>query len=83
MSLSLTLACLWGIAANLLAMLPSHDNHRRAAYALIALGIPILGLVTYQHGPVAGMLVMGAACSILRWPVVFLGRRLRGRLRAE
>jgi len=83
MSLSLTLACLWAVLANLLAMLPSRDNHWRAAYALIVAGIPILGFVTFQHGPVAGLLVMAAGISILRWPVVHLSRWLRERSGAE
>ena len=47
MSLSLILAALWALTANVLAMIPSRDNHWRRAYALIAVGIPILGYVTY------------------------------------
>ena len=31
MSLSLILACLWAVAANLAAMIPSRDNHWRRA----------------------------------------------------
>ena len=78
MTLSLILACLWALAANLLAMMPSRDNHWRRAYALIAVGIPILGYVTYQNGPWWGVAVLLAGMSILRWPVVYLGRWLRG-----
>ncbi len=78
MTLSLILACLWALAANLLAMMPSRDNHWRRAYALIAVGIPILGYVTYQNGPWWGLAVLLAGMSILRWPVVYLGRWLRG-----
>ncbi len=79
MSAPLILACLWAVAANLIAMLPSRRNHWPAAYVLIALGIPVLGWVTYQHGPWAGMLVMVAAMSILRWPVFYLWRWVRAR----
>lgn len=78
MTLSLILACLWALAANLLALVPSRDNHWRRAYALIAAGIPILGYVTYQNGPWWGLAVLLAGMSILRWPVVYLGRWLRG-----
>jgi len=80
MTLSLILACLWAVAANLLAMLPSRDNHWRRAYVLIALGVPVLGLVTWQHGPWPGLLVLAAGMSMLRWPVIYLARWLRRRL---
>lgn len=80
MSLSLILACLWGVAANVLAMTPSRDHHWRNAYMLIAIGIPILGYVTWQNGPWVGLLVLAAAMSILRWPVIYLGRWLRRRV---
>ncbi|HBS49960.1 MAG TPA: hypothetical protein DEA05_07685 [Rhodobacteraceae bacterium] len=80
MSLSLILAALWAVVANLLAMLPSRDNHWRSAYALIALGIPLLGFVTYENGPWVGLGVMVAGMSVLRWPVIYLARRVRARL---
>jgi hypothetical protein len=77
MSLSLTLACLWAVAANIIAMTPSRDQHWRNAYLLISLGIPVLGYVTAQHGPWVGLLVLAAGCSVLRWPVIYLARWLR------
>ncbi|MGH1459392.1 MAG: DUF2484 family protein [Paracoccaceae bacterium] len=80
MSPSLILACLWGVAANVLAMTPSRDHHWRNAYMLIAIGIPILGYVTWQNGPWVGLLVLAAAMSILRWPVIYLGRWFRRRV---
>ena len=43
MTLSLTLACVWAIVANVLSLLPSRDNHWMRAYVLIALGIPLAG----------------------------------------
>ena len=76
-SLSLALACLWALVANVLAMTPSRDQHWRNAYILVAVGIPILGYIVMQHGPWVGLLVLAGACSVLRWPVVYLGRRLR------
>lgn len=79
MNLSLILACAWAIAANVLAMLPSRDNHWRRAYLLIAAGIPIVGYVTYQNGPVWGLLVMAAGASVLRWPVRYLWRWVGGK----
>ncbi|WP_299625349.1 DUF2484 family protein [uncultured Tateyamaria sp.] len=77
MSTSLILACIWGLMANLIAMLPSRDNHWTYAYVLIAIGIPIVGFVTYQHGPGAGIFVMGAGMSVLRWPVIYLSKRIK------
>ena len=77
MTLSLTLASLWAIAANVIAMFSSRSNHWPAAYVLIAVGIPLLGYVTFQHGPWIGLLVLAAAMSILRWPVFHLFRRVR------
>ncbi|MCC5974272.1 MAG: DUF2484 family protein [Rubellimicrobium sp.] len=81
MTLSLIAALLWLVLANLLAMLPSRDNHWRRAYFLIAVGVPLLGWVTYENGPVAGILALAAGVSILRWPVIHLGRWARRRIR--
>ncbi len=79
MTSSLILACLWLVAANLRAMFPSRDHHWRSAYVLIALGIPLLGWVTYQNGPWIALLVLGAGMSVLRWPVIYLARWARRR----
>tara|TARA_R110002110_G_scaffold50315_20_gene148997 strand:+ start:8537 stop:8809 length:273 start_codon:yes stop_codon:yes gene_type:complete len=76
-TLSLILACVWALSANVIAMTPSRDYHWRNAYFLIAVGIPILGLVTVQHGPWVGLLVLAGGCSVLRWPVIYLMRWLR------
>ena len=83
MSLSLILAAAWAVLANILAMLPSRDNHWRRAYMLIAIGVPILGFVTYEMGPWIGLIVLLAGMSMLRWPVIYaarwLGRAFGGR----
>ena len=78
MTTSLALACVWALAANVLAMLPSRDNHWQRAYILIALGVPLLGYVTYENGPWWGLGVLIAGMSVLRWPVIYLSRWLRG-----
>lgn len=80
MMLPLALCLVWLIAANVIAMFPSRDYHWRAAYVLIALGVPLLGWVTYVHGPIVGMVVLAAGASILRWPVVYFWRWLRRQL---
>lgn len=80
MTLPLALCLLWLIAANLIGMLPSRDKHWRAAYVLIAIGVPLLGWLTWEAGPVIGLVMLAAAASILRWPVFFLWRWLRRRI---
>ena len=73
-------AFLWLIAANLIGMLPSKDSHWRNAYILIAVGVPILGWATYVNGAVWGLVLLAAAGSVLRWPVVYAWRWVRARL---
>lgn len=80
MTLSLTLAALWALVANVLAILPSKDNHWRRAYGLIAVGVPILVYVVYENGAWWGLGVFCAAMSVLRWPLVYLSRWVRARL---
>lgn len=77
MSISLTLAALWALVANLIAMLPSKDQHWRNAYVLISVGVPIVGYVTWQHGPWVGLLVLAMGMSVLRWPVIYLSRWIK------
>lgn len=72
------LTCVWFIVANLVAMLPSRDQHWTAAYVLIACGVPLLGWLTAVHGPVIGMIALAAGASVLRWPLILLVRRLQG-----
>lgn len=73
MTVSLSLACLWVVAACAIAMLPSRRNHWPQAWALIAVGIPLLGYVTYENGPVIGLVALFGGASILRWPLRHLG----------
>lgn len=75
----LALALLWLIAANVIAMLPSRDRHWTAAYILITLGIPILGWATWTNGPWVGLALMAAGASVLRWPLIYLWRWIRGK----
>ena len=78
MTLPLAAACLWLISANLIAMLPSRDHHWRAAYILIALGIPLLGWVTREAGALWGLAFLAAGASLLRWPLVSIWRWVKG-----
>ena len=81
MTLSLIAVFLWMITANVLAMLPSKDQHWKRAYVLIAIGIPLLGWVTLQNGPWVGLLALAAGASVLRWPVIYLGRWMKRQVR--
>lgn len=76
----LILSLLWLVVANIIAMFPSRDQHWRVAYVLIALGVPLLGWVTWVAGPIVGLVLLAAAVSVLRWPVVFFWRWLRRQL---
>ncbi|SMX22072.1 DUF2484 family protein [Boseongicola aestuarii] len=78
MTSSLMLACLWCILANVIAMFPSKKKHWPAAYVLMTFGVPLLGFVFWENGIWIGFLVLLAAMSILRWPVVFFLRWLKG-----
>lgn len=80
MPLSLILACLWAVLANILAMIPSRDSHWTRAYWLIGLGIPLLGYVTYENGLWVGLLVLFAGMSVLRWPMRYLGAWVKRRV---
>jgi hypothetical protein len=76
MNASLIALFLWLFAANIAAMLPSKDNYWTRAYALIALGVPLFIWVFWQHPWWVGVLGLMAAASMLRWPVIYLGRWL-------
>ncbi len=80
MTLSLTLAFLWIVVACVIAMFPSKHHHWPAAYVLIAIGLPLLAFVFYENGLWAGLLVLVAGLSILRWPVRYLWRWIKARL---
>lgn len=77
MTLSLTAACVWALVANVIALTPSRRGHWPAAWVLVAIGIPLLGWVVYENGPVIGLLVLAAGASVLRWPVIYLWRWLK------
>lgn len=74
---SLISACLWALAATAVALGPRRF-HWPAAWALIAAGVPIVGWVTYQNGPILGLLVLAGGLSVLRWPLKYLLANLRG-----
>ncbi len=72
----LVLGCVWIVAANVLALIPSRDNHWFRAYVLIAIGIPLLIYIGYSTGWLFAVAFFLAGASVLRWPVVYLMRWL-------
>lgn len=82
MSWSVTLALLWMLAANIRAMFPSKDHLWRFAYVMIALGVPILIFVWYEHGFWLALVFLLAAMWIMRWPVLYLWRWIRRQIGA-
>lgn len=74
---ALLLICLWVVLAFVLSAFPSRDNHWGRAYFLLAIGVPLLVWVTWQNGPIVGLIGLGVGCLVLRWPVRFLWRWLR------
>ena len=78
MTPSLIAACLWAIAANVIAMFRSKSAHWPAAWGLIAVGIPLVGWVTFETGPLIGLVVLAAGASVLRWPLRYLAGWLKG-----
>ncbi len=81
MTLSFALACLWVVLAAVLATLPSRDNHWRHAYFLAAIGLPLLGWLTWENGPAWGLIGLATGALVLRWPLWHLWCRLTGRRR--
>ncbi|SHJ63246.1 Protein of unknown function [Shimia gijangensis] len=80
MNLSLILALIWMLAANVRAMFPSKDNLWRFAYGLIAIGVPILIYVWWQNGIWIALVFLVAAMWIMRWPVIYTWRWIKERL---
>ncbi|MEM8536822.1 MAG: DUF2484 family protein [Pseudomonadota bacterium] len=62
----------WVVLAFVMSAFPSNDHHWRRAYVLIALGLPVLGWISWVYGPIYGVIGLLVGCSVLRWPVYYL-----------
>jgi len=71
---AILVACLWLIAANLAAIIPSKDNHWRRAYVLMATGAPLAVWLGWSQGGTAVLIFLACAASVLRWPLIYLCR---------
>lgn len=76
MSWTLLLACLWIVGAKLASMRASKRHHWPLAYVLMPLGVPIVVLAWWEHGAVAALFTLAIGMVVLRWPVIYLGRRI-------
>ncbi|ABN75896.1 DUF2484 family protein [Cereibacter sphaeroides] len=72
----LLLAGLWVVAAMAVHHLPARVHWLGLALLILA-GIPLLGWVTYRHGPFLGMFALILGAASLYWPVGRFGGRLR------
>ncbi len=81
MSGALVLGCLWVLLASAIALLPQRF-HWPGAGVLIVLGIPLVGFITWQTGPVWGLIALAGGMSVLRWPLIRAGQWVLERLRA-
>ena len=82
MSVSLTLACLWVLAAAIVAMLPMRHQYL-PGITLLILSIPLAVYVALQHGPLLVLLVVFAVLSMFRRPLIYFARRALDRLKGE
>lgn len=77
MSGSIIAALVWMVVVNIRAMFPSKDNHWKFAYAMIAIGVPILIWVYLDHGLLLASVLLLGAMWVMRWPVIYLSRWIR------
>lgn len=76
MTLSLTLASLWAIAATATAFLPLRMQYPPGIALLVSVPF-LLGFIAWQHGPWIGLLALAAVVSMFRRPLIHLYRRGR------
>ncbi len=81
--LPLLLCGIWAVVANLAALLPSDRWGWLAALLPVATGIPLLGLVTWFYGPIAGLFAFGVGFVLLRWPMRLASQRSLRRREGE
>ena len=79
--MALIALCLWVVAAWLLMVTLTARQSWPAAYGLIAVGLPLLVWLGMSMG--WGWALVGAATMalVLRWPLRYLLRWMRGRVR--
>jgi len=82
MSLSLTLSCLWVIAASVIAMLPMRRQFLPGITLLLCAPF-LLVYLGYQHNPWVVLAASLAILSMFRRPLFFMSKRLISRLKGQ
>lgn len=77
MTLSLTLACLWIVAASIVAFLPMRFQYV-LGLLLLLLAVPLLVFLAMQHGVWLVAALSAAIISMFRRPLIYFYRRARG-----
>lgn len=80
MTISLTLACVWVVAAAIVAFLPMRMQYA-PGLALLALALPLLIYIGIQHSFWVVLLAVAGLGSMFRRPLWVLGKHLMGRFR--
>ena len=75
--LAALLGALWAVLACLLPLFARRWHHV-LFWALVFLGVPLLGWLTFLCGPGFGVLFLALGLSLLVWPPAELLRRRRG-----
>ncbi len=81
MNLSLITACAWVVAATCIGLMPMRFHWPGAIFLMIA-AVPLLAWVFWVDGLLIGLVCLFAMGSILRWPTLFLIRKI-GRLMGD
>ncbi len=80
--ISAALGCVWVILISLVALMP-YPQHRPYALAMLVLFPFVLGAVAWEFGWLWALLLFLGAASIYRYPLIFLVKWLRRKVRAR
>lgn len=75
---TIVLCSVWVIVANVLGAVQRSSKNLLFPLVLVISGIPLLGLLTWHFGPLAGFVAFGAGAVVLRWPLFVRGERHHG-----
>ena len=79
MAAPLVWGMLWVVAAACIAALPRRV-HRWGAIPLLITAVPLVVLIFRSSGALFGLVAVAVLISVLRYPLLYLGRRLWTRL---
>ena len=76
-SASLTFACVWAVAASIVAMLPMR-RQMVPGVALLVIAPGVIGWIGWQHGILWLLIGLAAFLSMFRNPLIYFARRALG-----